>query len=54
LGWVTPGMMVPEFDKQMQEIPVGEISEPFQTHLNRLLQVLQNLDQLLSVYRCYQ
>ncbi|EMC7907487.1 peptidylprolyl isomerase [Acinetobacter baumannii] len=40
LGWVTPGMMVPEFDKKMQEIPVGEISEPFQTQFGwHILQV---------------
>lgn len=32
--------MVPEFDKQMQEIPVGEISEPFQTQFGwHILQV---------------
>lgn len=31
LGWVVPGMMVPEFDKVMQETPVGQISQPFQT-----------------------
>jgi len=40
LGWVTPGMMVPEFDKKMQEIPVGQISEPFQTQFGwHILQV---------------
>ncbi|AOA57950.1 peptidylprolyl isomerase [Acinetobacter larvae] len=31
LGWVSPGMMVPEFDQIMQDIPVGQISQPFQT-----------------------
>ncbi|MEB3862818.1 peptidylprolyl isomerase [Acinetobacter sp. IK31] len=42
LGWVTPGMMVPEFDKKMQEIPVGEISEPFQTQFGwHILQVTE-------------
>ncbi|WP_151789526.1 peptidylprolyl isomerase [Acinetobacter nosocomialis] len=40
LGWVNPGMMVPEFDKKMQEIPVGQISEPFQTQFGwHILQV---------------
>lgn len=31
LGWVSPGMMVPEFDKVMQNTPAGEISQPFET-----------------------
>jgi peptidyl-prolyl cis-trans isomerase C len=28
---VPPNMMVPEFDKLMFELPIGEVSEPFQT-----------------------
>lgn len=31
LGWVSPGTMVPEFEKVMQSTPVGEISQPFQS-----------------------
>ncbi|RKG41067.1 peptidylprolyl isomerase [Acinetobacter rongchengensis] len=31
LGWVSPGMMVPEFDKTMQNATVGEVSKPFET-----------------------
>lgn len=31
LGWVSPGMMVPEFDKIMQSAEVGKVSQPFQT-----------------------
>ncbi|MCH7335250.1 peptidylprolyl isomerase [Acinetobacter sp. NIPH 2699] len=31
LGWVSPGVMVPEFDKVMTTIPTGQISEPFQS-----------------------
>lgn len=31
LGWVTPGMMVPEFDKVMQSAKVGVVSQPFET-----------------------
>lgn len=31
LGWVNPGIMVPDFEKQMHELPVGEISSPFQS-----------------------
>lgn len=28
LGWVTPGQMVPEFEKAMDNLKVGEVSEP--------------------------
>lgn len=31
LGWVTPGVMVPEFDKVMQSAKVGVVSQPFET-----------------------
>ena len=31
LGWVSPGVMVPEFEQQMKNTPVGQISKPFQT-----------------------
>lgn len=31
LGWVSPGMMVPEFDKAMQATPVNQVSAPFQS-----------------------
>ena len=31
LGWVTPGVMVPEFEAKMKSTPKGQISEPFQT-----------------------
>lgn len=31
LGWVNAGVMVPEFEKVMKEIPVGQLSEPFQS-----------------------
>lgn len=40
LGWVSPGMMVPEFDKLMQSSPVNETSKPFQTQFGwHILQV---------------
>lgn len=29
LGWVSPGMMVPEFEEEMNKLKPGEISEPF-------------------------
>ena len=31
LGWVPPGVMVPEFEKVMQQQAVNTISEPFRT-----------------------
>lgn len=31
LGWVNPGMMVPEFDKTMQSAAVGQVSQPFES-----------------------
>ncbi|WP_180027671.1 peptidylprolyl isomerase [Acinetobacter sp. YH16032] len=40
LGWVSPGMMVPEFDQKMQTAKIGEVSEPFQTQFGwHILQV---------------
>jgi len=40
LGWVSPGMMVPEFDKLMQRSPVNEISKPYHTQFGwHILQV---------------
>lgn len=41
LGWVSPGMMVPEFDKVMQDAKVNEISQPFETQFGwHILQVI--------------
>lgn len=31
LGWVSPGDMVPEFDKKIGETAIGQLSEPFQS-----------------------
>ncbi|MEJ2478958.1 MAG: peptidylprolyl isomerase [Acidihalobacter sp.] len=31
LGWVSPGQMVPQFQKVMNETPVGKVSQPFRT-----------------------
>lgn len=40
LGWVSPGMMVPEFDKTMQNTTVGKVSQPFETQFGwHILQV---------------
>ena len=49
LGWVVPGVMVPEFDKKMQEIPVGEISQPFQTQFGwHILQVTDKREKVMT------
>ena len=40
LGWVTPGVMVPEFDSRMKSTPKGQVSEPFQSQFGwHILQV---------------
>jgi peptidyl-prolyl cis-trans isomerase SurA len=31
LGWVSPGVMVPQFEKQMDKLDIGQMSEPFKT-----------------------
>lgn len=31
LGWVSPGQMVPQFEAAMNDLSVGEVSEPIQT-----------------------
>lgn len=42
LGWVSPGMMVPEFDQHMQNTPVNQVTEPFQTQFGwHILQVTE-------------
>lgn len=46
LGWVSPGMMVPEFDQHMQNIAVNQITEPFQTQFGwHVLQVTDTRQQ---------
>ncbi|MGA6877382.1 peptidylprolyl isomerase [Acinetobacter sp. AND/436] len=46
LGWVSPGVMVPEFEQQMKSTPVGEISLPFQTQFGwHILQVTDTRQQ---------
>ncbi|WP_089604937.1 peptidylprolyl isomerase [Acinetobacter piscicola] len=46
LGWVSPGMMVPEFDKTMQSATVGEVSKPFETQFGwHILQVSETRQQ---------
>lgn len=46
LGWVAPGMMVPEFDKTMQSATVGKVSQPFETQFGwHILQVTDTRQQ---------
>ena len=46
LGWVSPGVMVPQFEEKMKSTPVGQISEPFQTQLGwHVLQVTETRQQ---------
>ncbi|OGT19372.1 MAG: molecular chaperone SurA [Gammaproteobacteria bacterium RBG_16_57_12] len=43
LGWVNPGQMVPEFEKVMEALAPGKISEPFQSRFGwHLAQVLEH------------
>ncbi|WP_442767325.1 peptidylprolyl isomerase [Acinetobacter bohemicus] len=46
LGWVSPGVMVPEFEARMKSTPVGQTSEPFQTQFGwHILQVTDTRQQ---------
>lgn len=46
LGWVSPGVMVPEFEQHMKSTPVGQISEPFQSQFGwHILQVTDTRQQ---------
>ncbi|NNM52775.1 MAG: molecular chaperone SurA [Pseudomonadales bacterium] len=49
LGWVTHGEMVPEFDKVMDETPVGKISPPFRSKFGwHILNVTGVRDEAMS------
>lgn len=46
LGWVSPGVMVPEFEQQMKNTPVGQFSKPFQSQFGwHILQVSETRQQ---------
>ena len=42
LGWFGPGQMVPSFDAAVQELAVGEVSEPVQTQFGWHVVVLND------------
>ncbi len=45
LGWASPGMFVPEFERVMASLSDGEISEPFKSQFGwHLMQVLERRD----------
>ena len=49
LGWLNPGDTIPEFEKEMDNLKVNEISEPFKTTLGwHLIQVNDRRDKDLS------
>ena len=46
LGWVSPGVMVPEFEERMKNTPVGQFSTPFQSQFGwHILQVTDTRQQ---------
>jgi peptidyl-prolyl cis-trans isomerase SurA len=46
LGWANPGQFVPEFEQRTQNLPVGEISEPFRSQFGwHILQVQDRREQ---------
>jgi peptidyl-prolyl cis-trans isomerase SurA len=52
LGWILPGDTVPEFERAMNALKPGEISEPVQTPFGwHLIQVLERSNQDLSKER---
>jgi peptidyl-prolyl cis-trans isomerase SurA len=49
LGWVTPGDVVPEFEKAMDALKIGQVSAPFKTPFGwHIVQVLERREQDLS------
>lgn len=56
LGWINPGVMVAEFEKEMDALRPNELSEPFKTRFGwHLLQVLErrNRDNSEEVRRSF-
>ena len=52
LGWILPGDTVPEFERAMNQLKVGEISEPIRSPFGvHLIQVLERGSQDVSKER---
>jgi len=52
LGWVAPGDTVPEFERVMNGLKPGEVSQPFQTPFGwHLVQVIERRSEALSAER---
>ena len=46
LGWVNPGVMVPEFEEQMNKLQPGQISQPFESQFGwHIVQVMSRRQQ---------
>lgn len=46
LGWVNPGVMVPEFEEQMNKLQPGQISKPFESQFGwHIVQVMARRQQ---------
>jgi peptidyl-prolyl cis-trans isomerase SurA len=49
LGWLNPGDTIPEFEKEMDNLKIDEISQPFKTALGwHLIQVNDRREKDLS------
>jgi peptidyl-prolyl cis-trans isomerase SurA len=52
LGWLSPGDTVPEFERAMNALKVGEISAPVRTQFGwHLIQVLERRNEDMSKER---
>ena len=52
LGWVYPGDTVPDFERVMNQLPIGEVSQPVQTPFGfHLIEVLERRVQEVSADR---
>jgi peptidyl-prolyl cis-trans isomerase SurA len=50
LGWTTPGLFVPEFERVMNALPTGKLSEPFTSRFGvHLLEVVDRKEVAVSV-----
>jgi peptidyl-prolyl cis-trans isomerase SurA len=50
LGWTTPGLFVPEFERVMSTLPIGKISEPFTSRFGaHILEVVDRKAVAISV-----